>query len=245
LDGVKYAGKVEMSISNNTTFFGKIAKSIRSTAKRMCGTRESNISDFNEKDRVDLVELVKSLQTPFINHDKSDRNVYKLNMSKFLGLSIDQQKELIGQYLYKADDKPLEVVNDNERALYGKDVPFLPSEHFGIEASPIGYSENLPTWKTYREYLLEYVTFIDTISCKKYGELAVSNQPLRSLPWAPPPPPGSSKAPVTPRGKRPAPAQASASVSSGGRRTKRTKHHRRTKRAKRSKRSNHTKRRKH
>jgi len=235
MDGVKYAGRVEMSNPNNTTFFGKFVKGIRSTAKKVCGMRGNNNSKFNEKDRVDLVELVKSLQTPFINHDKSDRNVYKLNMSKFLGLSIDQQKELIGQYVYKADEHPLEVVNDNKLALYGKDVPFLPSEHFGIEASPIGYNENLPTWKIYREYLLKYLTFIDTISCKKYGELEVSNQPLRSLPWAPP---GSSKAPVTPRGKRPA----QASVSSGGRRTKRTKHHRRTKR---TKRSNHTKRRKH
>jgi hypothetical protein len=243
LDGVKYAGRVEMSNPSSTTFFEKIAKGIRSTAKKVCGMRGNNNSKFNEKDRVDLVELVKSLQTPFINHDKSDRNVYKLDMSIFLGLSIDQQKELIGQYLYKADEHPLEVVNDNKReALYGKDVPFLASEHFGIEASPIGYNENLPTWKIYREYLLKYLTFIDTISCKKYGELEVSNQPLRSLPWAPPPPPGSSKAAVTPRGKRPAPAQASASVSSGGRRTKRTKHHRRTKR---TKRSNHTKRRKH
>jgi hypothetical protein len=242
LDGVKYAGRVEMSNSNNTTFFGKIAKGIRSTAKRMCGTRENNISDFNEKDRLELVRLVKLLQTKFLNDDKSDRNVYTLDMSKFLGLSIDQQKELIGQYVRKADAKPNEVVNDNKRALLGKDLPFLSRESFGITISPTVYNGNLPTWKTYREYLLEYYIFIDKISCKQYDKRAVSNQPLRSLPWAPV---VSSKAPVTPRGARPAQAPAQAPASSGGRRTKRTKHTHRAKHTKRAKRSNHTRRRKH
>lgn len=223
-----------MNTSSNKTYFGKFINGVRS----LCSRRGNNNSKFNEKDRVELVRLVKSLQTQFINDDKSDRNVYKLDMSHFLGLSIDQQEKLIRPYVYKADGEPLTVVNDNKRALLGKDVPFLPSENFGIIISDISYSEELPTWKKYREYLLEYVIFIDTISCKKYGEMAVSNQPLRLLPWAPYVPP---RAPVTPRGERPPRAP----VSSGGRRTKHTKHHHRTKRAKRSKRSNHTRRCKH
>lgn len=216
----------------------------------MCGTREKE--PFTNDDSDKLFHLVESLKKPFINDHPNDRNVYALNMTTFTGLTIEEQADKIPEYLNKVDGDRSKV-KDNAIApsytklLTTKSLNISSEDEFGINKSyDIPYDKNLTTWHDYKGYLSDYVKFINSISCKTHNDNDVSRLQLNALPLKPKPVliSGPPRAPVTPR-RRPAQAPAQAPVSSGGRRTKRTKHHHRTKRAKRSKRSNHTRRCKH
>jgi len=244
LDGVKYADRVEMNTSNKRTFFGKIANGLRSTAKRMCGTREEH---FTKDDHVELVRLVDNLKKPFINDHQNDNNVYQLVMATFSDLTIEDQADRIPEYINIVEGDASKVNGKVITSSYNKlgttKSPYISSKHeFGITKlrDKSNANKDLTTWYTYRGYLSEYVDFINGISCKIYNGTQVSQQTLAALlaafPSAPSPVLGSMRLPRTPRG-RPA--------SSGGRRTKRSKHHRRTKRAKHANRSKQTCRRKH
>jgi hypothetical protein len=264
LDGVKYAGRVEMSNSRNKTYSRRFingihytANMIRSTAKKVCGTREEE-EPFTNDDHVELVRLVELLKMPFINDHPNDRNVYQLYMNEFNKLTIEQQAYIIPEYIKRVNGHNSNVKHHLIAPSYTEvsttKLNTSSKYEFGITTTTkISYTNNLTSWRNYSEYLSEYVDFIDKISCKTYKGTEVSRLTLAALldafpsaafPSAPTSTPspvlGSTRLPITPRGKGKLPAQAP--VSSGGRRTKRTKHHRRTKRAKRSK---HTRRHKH
>jgi hypothetical protein len=248
LDGVKYAGRVEMNF----------VKRIRNTAKRMCGTREKE--PFTNDDSDTLFHLVELLKKPFINDHPNDRNVYALNMTTFTGLTIEEQADKIPNYMNIVDGDRSKVngkvITSSYDELGTTKSPYISSaQEFGITKSyDTPYDKNLTTWYDYKGYLSDYVKFINSISCKTHNDNDVSTLQLNALPLKPKPVlpkpvliSGPSRAPVTPR-RRPAQAPAQAPASSGGRRTKRakrSKHTRHTKRAKRSKRSKHTRRRKH
>jgi hypothetical protein len=239
LDGVKYAGRVEMS--NSRTFGKKFINVFRS----MCSTREEE--PFNADDGDKLFHLVERLKMPFINDHQNDRNVYRLVMNDFNQLTIGDQVDRIPKYI--------NIVNGDKGKVNGKVItssytelsttksPYItPDLEFGITMlrEKSNANKDLITWNTYTIYLLDYVDFINKISCKTYDDTNIYQLTLDKLPLEPKQAPLEFKPfvgrlPKTPR-ERPA---------SGGRRTKRAKHHRRTKRAKRSKRSKHTRRRKH
>jgi len=235
LDGVKYAGRVEMN--NSRTFGKKFINVFRS----MCSTREKE-EPFNADDGDKLFHLVERLKMPFINDHPNDNNVYGLVMNDFNKLTIGDQVDRIPKYI--------NIVNGDKGKVNGKVItssytelsttksPYItPDLEFGITMlrEKSNANKDLTTWNTYTTYLLQYVDFIKSISCKTYDGTNIYQLTLDKLPLEPKQAPlefKQSRAPVTPRRR-------------GGRRTKRTKHHRRTKRAKRSKRSNHTRRRKH
>jgi hypothetical protein len=227
LDGVKYAGRVEMSFFSGVKkrLFGQADTSESNTSQAEANQPGGEIPMYQRKQLKNFYDM---LIMPFFGKGKGNDDKityeYRLYATKLNNATLSQIVQGITEFQYR---------NINTNVLNEKN-PSIKIDRTKVDV----YIYNDEQVNKFVDLLGRLKIFIaEDIKDKTFNGLSVKETPLHVLIDIPKP----SRAAVTPKRSRYAQAQDPSQVSTGGRRNKR--HH--TKRAKRSKRSKHTRRRKH